>query len=255
MKSNSIAFTSSRFTVIAGPCAVESDDQFLKTARFVKKNGAHMLRAGIFKPRTSPHSFQGLGKAALPLLKKIKDQFGIPIVSEVIDHNDIPVIYDYVDVFQVGARNCHNTVLLKALGKIKKPILLKRGYMTTIDEWLLSAEYILSAGNSNVILCERGIRTFENATRYTLDLSAIPVLKSKTTLPVIVDPSHAIGYSKYIPKMCYAACAAGADGLMIETHPNPKHAKSDSSQALSFSEFATIMKNLKKYAALSKKTI
>ncbi len=212
--------------VIAGPCAVESEEQLIETAKAVKAAGATMLRGGAFKPRTSPYSFQGMEEEGLILLRNARDETGLPIVTEVMKASDIDIICKYADVLQVGARNVQNFALLKELGKIDKPVLLKRGMMTTIEEFLMSAEYILSAGNSKVILCERGIRTFETATRNTLDLSSVPLLRHRTHLPVVVDPSHGTGHWKLVAPMCYAAIAAGADGLLIEVHPNPEHAVS-----------------------------
>lgn len=234
--------------VIAGPCSVESEKQIIETARAVKKAGAKALRGGAFKPRTSPYSFQGMGEKGLKLLYKAREVTGLPIVTELMDTEDIQLISEYTDVIQVGARNVQNFSLLKKLGKTKKPVLLKRGMMTTIDEFLMSAEYILSGGNPNVILCERGIRTFETATRNTLDISAIPVLKERTHLPVIVDPSHGTGMWQYVPPMALAAIAAGADGLIIEVHPKPEEAKSDGPQSLKPERFEELMKQAKNIA-------
>jgi len=234
--------------VIAGPCSVESEKQILETAEAVKKAGARALRGGAFKPRTSPYSFQGMGEKGLKLLYKAREAVKLPVVTEVMDSEDIQLITEYTDVIQVGARNVQNFALLKKLGKVKKPILLKRGMMTTIDEFLMSAEYILSGGNPNVILCERGIRTFETATRNTLDISAVPVLKEKTHLPVIVDPSHGTGMWQYVPAMAMAAIAAGADGLIIEVHPRPEEAKSDGPQSLKPDKFKDLMEQLKRIA-------
>lgn len=234
--------------VIAGPCSVESEKQIIETAQAVKKAGAKALRGGAFKPRTSPYSFQGMGEKGLKLLYKARESVGLPIVTELMDSEDIQLISEYTDVIQIGARNVQNFSLLKKLGKIKKPVLLKRGMMTTIDEFLMSAEYILSGGNTNVILCERGIRTFETATRNTLDISAVPVLKERTHLPVIVDPSHGTGIWQYVPSMALAAVAAGADGLIIEVHPKPEEAKSDGPQSLKPEKFEELMINLRKIA-------
>jgi len=236
-----------KIVVIAGPCAVESEDQIMESARIVKEAGADILRGGAFKPRTSPYSFQGMEKEGLILLAKAKESTGLPIVTEVMNPKDVDLVAEYSDIMQVGARNVQNFSLLKKLGRLNKPILLKRGMSTTIEEFLMSAEYIMSEGNSDVILCERGIRTFETATRNTLDLSCVPVLKEKTHLPIVVDPSHATGFWSYVAPMSYAAIAAGADGLMIEVHPNPEQAESDGIQSLKPQKFADLMKNLKRY--------
>ncbi len=235
-------------TVMAGPCAVESEEQLIETARAVKAAGATMLRGGAFKPRTSPYSFQGMEEEGLILLRNAKEETGLPIVTEVMKVGDIDIICKYADMLQVGARNVQNFALLKELGKIDKPVLLKRGMMTTIEEFLMSAEYILSAGNSKVILCERGIRTFETATRNTLDLSCVPVLRHRTHLPVVVDPSHGTGHWKLVAPMSYAAVAAGADGLMIEVHPHPEQAVSDGIQSLKPEKFAEMMQTLTRFA-------
>ncbi|MFH2011298.1 MAG: 3-deoxy-7-phosphoheptulonate synthase [Pseudomonadota bacterium] len=238
-----------KITVIAGPCAVESEAQIIETARAVKEAGADILRGGAFKPRTSPYSFQGLEKKGLILLAKAREEVGLPIVTEIMNPKDVDLVAEYTDIMQVGARNVQNFALLKKIGRYANPILLKRGMSTTIEEFLMSAEYILSEGNQNVILCERGIRTFETATRNTLDLTCIPVLKERTHLPVIIDPSHATGFWAYVAPMSYAAIAAGADGLMIEVHPNPSEAESDGIQSLKPQKFADLMKNLKAYIA------
>ncbi|MBI5361170.1 MAG: 3-deoxy-7-phosphoheptulonate synthase [Planctomycetes bacterium] len=230
------------FTVIAGPCSVESEEQTLETARAVKKAGADMFRGGAFKPRTSPYAFQGLGLKALKILEKAKKETGMPIVTEVLDTRDVSWVCEYADILQIGARNMQNFSLLKEAGKSNKTVLLKRGMHSTIEEWLNCAEYILNEGNPNVILCERGIRTFETYTRNTLDLSAIPAVKELTHLPVIVDPSHAVGKVSLIEPMCLAAVAAGADGLIIEVHRNPTEALSDKEQALNPRQFSDIMK-------------
>jgi len=234
-----------KITVIAGPCAVESEKQILEVASAIKKNGGHILRGGAFKPRTSPYSFQGLKEDGLILLAKAKEAYGIPVITEVMDIKGIETVSEYADCLQIGARNIQNFALLKAAGRVNKPVLLKRGMSTTIEELLMSAEYILSEGNRNVILCERGIRTFETATRNTLDISAVPVLKSKTHLPVIVDPSHGTGHASYVAPMAYAAIAAGADGVMIEVHPRPEEALSDGPQSLTPDAFRVMMKTLK----------
>ncbi len=235
--------------VIAGPCAVESREQVIETARAVKAAGATMLRGGAFKPRTSPYSFQGMEEEGLVLLSSARDETGLPIVTEVMNPSDIERICAYADILQVGARNVQNFALLKELGKINTPVILKRGMMTTIEEFLMSAEYILAGGNSKVILCERGIRTFETATRNTLDLSSVPLLRQRTHLPVVVDPSHGTGHWKLVAPMCYAAVAAGADGLMVEVHPNPEQAVCDGVQSLTPEKFAAMMKKLACFAA------
>jgi len=230
--------------VMAGPCVVENEQQIFETARQVKALGAKILRGGAFKPRTSPYSFQGLGEGGLKLLAKVGREIGLAVVTEVMSVNQIDLVAKYTDIFQVGARNMQNFVLLKELGKLKKPILLKRAMSATIEELLLSAEYILSQGNYEVILCERGIRTFENYTRNTLDLSAVPALKELSHLPVIVDPSHATGKWRLVSPMAKAAIAAGADGLIIEVHPDPKNSLSDGAQTLNFDKFTKLMKEL-----------
>ena len=228
------------FAVIAGPCSVESEAQIVEVATRVKQAGATLLRGGAFKPRTSPYDFQGLQADGLQLLKIAKQQTGMPIVSEIMNANHLP-LFDDVDLIQVGARNMQNFELLKELGKTKKPILLKRGLANTMKEWLMSAEYIMAGGNENIILCERGIRTFETYTRNTLDLSAVPMLKELSHLPVIVDPSHASGVSKLVKPMAMAATASGADGLMIEVHNDPKNALCDGAQSLTPEQFADVM--------------
>lgn len=229
------------FTMIAGPCSVEGRHQMIETTKIVAEHGAQMLRGGAFKPRTSPYSFQGLGEEGLKLLKEAGEMYNMPIVTEVISVETVPVVAAYADVLQIGARNMQNFVLLKEVGKTNKPILLKRGMMATVKELLMSAEYILAQGNPNVILCERGIRTFETATRNTLDISAIPLLKEMTHLPVIVDPSHATGISSLIEPVSKAAVAVGADGLMVEVHFNPSTALSDAAQALDERQFKSLM--------------
>ncbi len=242
-----------KFVVIAGPCAVESEEQLMESAFVVKKGGASMLRGGAFKPRTSPYSFQGLGEEGLKILAHAREKTGLPVVTEVMRASDIELIERYADVLQVGARNIQNFALLKAVGHAKKPVLLKRGMMTTLEELLMSAEYILASGNDQVILCERGIRTFETSMRNTLDISAVPVLKDKTHLPVIVDPSHAIGQWKYVLPLAKAAVAVGADGLMIEVHPDPQHALSDGPQSLKPEKFYTLMDEITSIAKIVRK--
>ncbi len=230
------------FTIIAGPCAVESEDQIMDTARKVREAGADMLRGGAFKPRTSPYAFQGLGLKGLKLLAKAREETGLPIVTEVIDPRDVTWVCEYADVLQIGARNMQNFSLLKEVGKADKAVLLKRGMYSTIEEWLNCAEYILNEGNPDVILCERGIRTHEKYTRNTLDLSAVPAVKELTHLPIITDPSHATGKVSLIPPMCLASVAAGADGIIVEVHRNPDEALSDKEQALTPPQFAEMVK-------------
>ncbi|HNU74481.1 MAG: Phospho-2-dehydro-3-deoxyheptonate aldolase [Deltaproteobacteria bacterium ADurb.BinA179] len=238
-----------KLLVIAGPCAVESQDQIMEVAAAMKECGAHMLRGGAFKPRTSPYAFQGLMNDGLYLLAKAREAYSLPVITEVMDTASLEIISEHADCLQVGARNIQNFQLLKEVGKTRKPVLLKRGMSTTIEEFLMSAEYVLSNGNHQVILCERGIRTFETATRNTLDLSAVPVLKEKTHLPVIVDPSHGTGHARYVMPMAYAAVAAGADGLMIEVHPRPEEALSDGPQSLRPNEFKHLMEGLRRIAS------
>jgi 3-deoxy-7-phosphoheptulonate synthase len=232
------------FVVIAGPCSVESEDQTLAIAHAVKAAGAHLLRGGVFKPRTSPYGFQGLGLSGLKILVKAREETGLPIVSEVLDTRDVSWMSEYVDVFQIGARNIQNFSLLKEVGRTRKPVLLKRGMYSTFSEWLNCAEYILNEGNPEVILCERGIRTFETYTRNTLDLSAVPAIKEMTHLPVIVDPAHGTGRTSLIPSMSLAAVASGADGLTVEVHNDPKAALSDGDQALTPPQFADIVRKV-----------
>jgi len=234
--------------VIAGPCSVESKEQIISTAKAIKAAGASALRGGAYKPRSSPYAFQGLGEEGLKFMAEAKKETGLPIVTECLDPRDLPTVLKYADVIQIGARNMQNFVLLREVGKIKKPVLLKRGGGSTIEELLMSAEYILSEGNRNVILCERGIRTLETYTRNTLDLSAVPVIKDLTHLPIVVDPSHGTGKWKYVPTMSLAAVAAGADGLIIEVHPHPDAALSDGPQSLTPENFASLMVQIKKVA-------
>jgi 3-deoxy-7-phosphoheptulonate synthase len=231
--------------VVAGPCAVESREQLLATARWVKREGANLLRGGAFKPRSSPYSFQGLGEEGLRLLRGAADQHGLALVSEVMDISQIDVVTRHADILQVGARNMQNFTLLRELGRTRKPVLLKRGISATIEEWLLSAEYVLAGGNTEVILCERGIRTFESYTRNTLDISAIPVVKKLSHLPVFVDPSHGTGRRDKVAPMARAAVAAGADGLLIEVHCDPDRALSDGAQSLYPGQFDRLMAELR----------
>ena len=237
-----------RFIVMAGPCAVESEKQLMEVAKAVKESGASVLRGGAFKPRTSPFAFQGLQKAGLELLAKVREKYGIPVVTEVVDPHDVSLVAQYASVLQVGARNMQNFSLLTAVGKSKCPVVLKRGFSCTITEWLTAADYLLAEGKNQVILCERGIRTFEDSVRFSLDISSIPVLKKFSHLPVIVDPSHAAGHYELVPAIAKAAVAAGADGLLIEVHPNPKEALVDGLQSLTPSNFASLMKELREIA-------
>lgn len=234
--------------VMAGPCSVESEEQIVSTAKSVKKSGAHVLRGGAFKPRTSPYDFQGLAEDGLKLLAKAREETGLPVVTEVLSQRDVELVAKYADILQVGARNVQNYALLKELGQTRKPVFLKRGMSTTIKEWLMSAEYILSEGNSFVMLCERGIRTFETATRNTLDLNAVPVLKSQTHLPVVVDPSHGTGVREFVTPMAMAGIAAGADAIMVEVHPHPDQAWSDGAQSLTLKMFEEMMEKLRPLA-------
>jgi 3-deoxy-7-phosphoheptulonate synthase len=236
------------FTVMAGPCAVESRDQLLSCARAVRAAGAKMLRGGAYKPRTSPYSFQGLKELGLDLLVEARNETGLPVITEIVDTRDVEVVAEHADVLQIGARNMQNFALLEAVGQVQKPVLLKRGLSATLAEWLMAAEYIVSKGNYQVILCERGIRTFETMTRNTLDLGAIPLLKRMTHLPVIVDPSHGTGDYRSVPAVARAAAALGADGLMIEVHPDPARALSDGPQSLTPARFAALMDSVRKIA-------
>jgi len=233
------------FIVMAGPCSVESEEQLMESAYIVKKGGGHILRGGAFKPRTSPYSFQGLEEEGLKLLAKVREKTGLPVVTEVMNTIDVDLVEQYADIIQIGARNVQNFALLKKVGLARKPILLKRGMMTTIEELLMSAEYILASGNHQVILCERGIRTFETATRNTLDISAVPVLKELTHLPVIVDPSHAAGHWRYVIPLAKATRVVGADGLLVEVHPQPEKALSDGAQSLKPEKFYHLMEELR----------
>lgn len=248
VKVNGIQVGGNEIVIIAGPCAVESRDQLFQTARSVRKSGASILRGGAFKPRSSPYSFQGMGEEGLKLLRLISKETGLPVVTEVMDTRQMELVASYADMIQIGSRNMQNYPLLKEAGLCKKPILLKRGMMATVDEFLLAAEYILSTGNDQIILCERGIRTFETSTRNTLDLSAVPMLKHMSHLPVIVDPSHGTGVRWMVPPMAKAAVAVGADGLIMEVHYNPEEALCDGYQSLSLEEFDLLMDDMMKIA-------
>jgi 3-deoxy-7-phosphoheptulonate synthase len=245
---NGASIGDKKLAVIAGPCAVESQEQVEGAADAVKRSGAHLLRGGAYKPRTSPYSFQGMENEGLLLLEGAGRRCGLPVVTEIMDAHDIELVVEHADMLQVGARNAQNFSLLRRLGKIRKPILLKRGMSTRLEEFLMAAEYILSEGNPNVVLCERGIRTFETATRNTLDLNAVPLLKQWTHLPVIVDPSHGTGIWSLVTPMALAAIAAGADGLLIEVHPQPTKALSDGPQQLKPETFAELMQLVRRVA-------
>ncbi len=236
---------SKRVVVMAGPCAIENEGQLMEAARVVKKSGASVLRGGAFKPRTSPFSFQGLEESGLELLARAREQFGLPVVTEVVDSHDVDLVAKYADILQVGSRNMQNFALLTTVGKSKRPVVLKRGFSCTVTEWLTAADYLLAEGNNQVILCERGIRTFEDSARFSLDICSIPVIKRFSHLPVIVDPSHAAGHYSLVPAIARAAVAAGADGLLIEVHPNPKEALMDGLQSLTPSDFARLMEELR----------
>lgn len=244
-----------RVIVMAGPCSIESRSQIDRTAEMVAQSGARIIRGGAFKPRSSPYSFQGMGEEGLQLIRAAADRHGLLVVSEVMDQTQIQLLTAYSDILQVGARNMQNFYLLRELGKQRKPVLLKRGISATIEELLLSAEYILAGGNYDVILCERGIRTFENYTRNTMDISAIPVVKKLSHLPIVADPSHGTGRRDKVPPMARAALAAGADGLLIEVHPDPDHALSDGAQSLHFAQFDELMKQLRMIAPVVGRTI
>lgn len=241
--------------IMAGPCSVENEKQIFTIAEQVAKAGAKLLRGGAFKPRTSPYSFQGLGEEGLKLMRKAADAFGLKVITEAMDGTQIELIEQYADVIQIGARNMQNYNFLRELGKAKKPVMLKRGLSATFEEWLMSAEYILSSGNKQVMLCERGIRTFETATRNTMDISAIPVVHAKSHLPIIADPSHGIGIRDKVIPMARAAVAAGADGIIVEVHHDPDHAKSDGAQSLFPSQFEEMMKQLRSIAEAIGRTL
>lgn len=250
-----VSIGGNELVVMAGPCAVESENQLMEVAVKVKEAGAKILRGGAYKPRTSPYSFQGLEEEGLKLLANVAKETGLKIVTEVVDTRDVELVSQYADILQIGARSMQNFRLLSECGKADRPVLLKRGLSATIEEWLMAAEYILSAGNPNVILCERGIRTFETATRNTLDINAIPVVKELSHLPIIVDPSHATGNWRWVEAAAKAAIAAGADGLMIEVHPDPSSASSDGPQSLKPEKFAELMKKLKPVAQAVNRSI
>ena len=241
--------------LISGPCSVESQEQILSIAKTVKKAGATILRGGAFKPRTSPYSFQGLEKDGLRFLAKAREETGMPVITEIMDARDLSTVEKYADCLQIGARNMQNFSLLKEVGRSHLPVLLKRGFSATLNDLIMSAEYILKEGNMNVLLCERGIRTFENSARYTLDLNAVPILKSRTHLPIVVDPTHGIGLREYVPQMSMAALAAGADALMIEVHNAPELAKSDGEQALTPDIFEELVPRLRAVAQAVGRTL
>ena len=245
----------SPFLMIAGPCAVESREQLMKTAKFLKKSGVPVLRGGAYKPRTSPHSFQGLREAGLDLLDEVRKETGLLVVTEIVSPEHVDLVAGKVDILQVGARNMQNFDLLTEVGKTRKPVILKRGLSATVEEWLASAEYILLGGNPSVVLCERGIRTFETATRNTADLAIIPLARSMTHLPVIFDPSHATGKRKLVAPMSLASVVAGAHGVMIEIHPDPEHALSDGAQSLHFKEFERLLAQVRSLAAFRKQKL
>jgi 3-deoxy-7-phosphoheptulonate synthase len=241
--------------VIAGPCSVEGGEMFRETALVVGRAGAGMLRGGAYKPRTSPYAFQGFGEGALRMISEVRAETGMPVVTEVMDTRQVELVAEHVDMLQIGARNMQNFALLSEVGRVQRPVLLKRGLSATVKELLMAAEYVMAQGNRDVVLCERGIRTFETATRNTLDVAAIPVLKAETHLPVIVDPSHAGGRADLVAPLAYAAIAAGADGLIIEVHPSPEQALSDGDQSLSFAQFETLMASLGAFAAAAGRTL
>lgn len=252
---NEVTIGGRQLVVMAGPCAVESLDQMLEIARAVKEEGAHLLRGGAFKPRTSPYSFQGLGEEGLRILGKVRQETGLQVVTEVMDPEMVPLVTTYADILQIGARSMQNFALLHAVGKAHRPVLLKRGMMSTIEELLMAAEYILSHGNDRVILCERGIRTFEPYTRNTLDINAVPLIKQLSHLPIIVDPSHGTGKWELVEPVSRAAIAAGADGLIVEVHSHPEEAFSDGAQSLKPKRFATLMRNLRPIAEAVGRTL
>ena len=255
VKVNGLTIGGERLVVMAGPCSVESREQLLEAARVVRQSGAHVLRGGAFKPRTSPYSFQGLGEEGLRILAEAREETGLPVVTEVMEPHTVPLVTTFADILQIGARNMQNYALLHAVGEAQRPVLLKRGMMSTIQELLMSAEYILSHGNDKVILCERGIRSFDSATRNTLDLTAVALLKQISHLPVVVDPSHGTGKWELVEPMARAAIAAGADGLLIEVHPRPEEALSDGAQSLKPARFAGLMEGLRPLAEALGRTL
>ncbi len=249
VKVDGVEIGGNKIVIMAGPCAVESEEQILSCARLVKELGGKVLRGGAFKPRTSPFSFQGLGEEGLKLLALAREETGLLIITEVLASEDVNLVAKYADILQIGARNMQNYRLLEAVGKSGQPVLLKRSFAATLEEWLTTADYLLRENNSNVILCERGIRTFGNSTRFTLDVGAVPVVKRFSHLPIIVDPSHAAGYFGYVAALAKAGIVAGADGLLVEIHPCPQEALSDGAQSLTFSDFSRLMKELKALSA------
>ena len=236
------------FTIVAGPCSVENDAMILRTAEYLMKHGVRLMRAGAFKPRTSPYSFQGMGLAGLDILRRAREKTGIGIVTELMDTDNADAVQQAADVIQIGTRNMQNFSLLKRVGRARKPVLLKRGMSATLEEWLMAAEYVMAGGNYNVALCERGVRTFSDHSRNTLDLSVVPPLKKVSHLPILVDPSHGTGRRDYVPPMALAALAAGADGLLLEIHPDPDHAQSDGAQSLVFAGFDRLLESLHRLA-------
>jgi 3-deoxy-7-phosphoheptulonate synthase len=252
---NGVKIGGKKMSVIAGPCSEEGRNQILEAARAVKAAGAHMLRGGAFKPRTSPYSFQGLEEEGLRLLAEARKDTGLPIVTEVISPTDVDLVQEYADVLQIGSRNMHNFPLLKAVGRAEKPVLLKRGFGATVSEWLNAAEYVMAGGNKDVILCERGIRAFDRVTRFTLDIAVVPLIKRASHLPIVVDPSHATGRRELIPPMAKAAVAAGADGIIVEVHPHPEEALCDGPQSLLPEEFAGLMGELRAVANAVHRTL
>ncbi len=255
IKVGSVEIGGDEIILIGGPCTVENEDQIMQVAESIKKAGAHVLRGGAYKPRSSPYSFRGLGEEGLALLAQASQTTGLPVITEVLTPSDVDTVFQYADILQIGARNMQNFHLLEEVGRTNKPVLLKRGLSATIDEWLLAAEYVLLQGNPNVILCERGIRTYENATRNTLDLSAVALVKQLSHLPVFADPSHGTGLRSLIGPLSQASIAGGADGLMIEVHPDPEHAISDGQQSLNCAEFAALVPQLAAVSAAVGRTI
>lgn len=248
-------FDESKFLMIAGPCAVEDDDQMLETAAYLKKLGVNVMRGGAYKPRTSPDSFQGLAEEGLNILKLAKEATGIYVVTELLDPEHTDEVLEVADIIQIGSRNCQNFPLLRKVGRLDKPVMLKRGFGNTIDEFLSAARYITNEGNKRVILVERGIRTFEQSTRFTLDISAIPVIQERVDLPVLVDPSHSAGVARYVPQLSKAGAAVGSDGLLVEVHPNPQMAKSDSRQQLTFPQFRSLYSEIGRMVEKTGRTV